>query len=584
MLKPLKRLLSYLKPYIGYLIVALLFAVVSVSMMLYVPILVGDAVDNIIGPNNVNFDIILKISIKIIICVVIYGVTQWLMNLFINILSNRSIQKIREDAFNKIQHVSIKYIDQNSKGDIISRIVNDIDNISTGLLQGFTQLFTGIVTIVGTIVFMFTINISLAIVVIVLTPLSILFASIIAKKIHKKFIEQTKINGELLGHVEEYVGGQKIVKSFGYEDNAIEKYEEINSRLYKCGVKAQIFSAYINPCTRFINSIVYAFVGVIGAIIVFKSSKGEFDKFFITSVFTVGNLTCFLSYASQYTKPFNEISGVINEIQSALAGAKRVFDLLDEEDAVNEGTKEIKAKGNVTFDDVSFSYKENQKLIENLNLKIKAGQNVAIVGPTGCGKTTLINLLMRFYEVDKGAILMDDIKVTDISKESLRSNFGMVLQDTWLFKGTVRDNICFGKENVSEEDMIKAAKMAHCHNFILQLPNGYDTVIGDDDSLSQGQKQLLCIARVMLLNPPILILDEATSNIDTLTEIKVQDAFKKLIEGRTSFVIAHRLSTIKSADLILVMKDGNIIETGTHKELLDKKGFYYNLYNSQFEN
>ncbi len=592
-----KRLMHYTKPHIGYLIIALIFSIISVASMLYVPIVTGNAIDFIdelylehSQGLTINFNDLIPFLIKIVISSIIYGITQWLMNLLTNIASNKTIQDIREDAFHKMLYVPLSYIDHNSHGDIISRIINDVDYISTGLLQGFTQLFTGIITIIGTILFMLFTNIALTIVVVVLTPLSLFVASFIAKHIHKMYEAQGKAMGELTGIIEEYVGNEKIVKTFHQEQKGIDKFKEVNNELKKWGVKAQIYSAYTNPCTRFVNGIVYAAVGVIGAIVIFynkDSSVVQFNKvlnyILFKSSFTVGALTCFLSYANQYTKPFNEISNVVNELQNAFTGAGRVFKLIDEESEIDLGKQSLDANGKVSLQNVSFSYFDNQTLIENFNLNIHPGERVAIVGPTGCGKTTLINLLMRFYDVKKGQILVDDIDITNLKRSELRKNYGMVLQDTWLFTGTVRENIAYGKPDATLEEIIKASKLAHCHNFIEKLPQGYDTMVSDNEAISQGQKQLLCIARIMLMIPPMLILDEATSSIDTLTEIQIQDAFQTMMKGRTSFIIAHRLSTIKNADIILVMNNGNIIEQGTHQELLKMHGFYYQLYNSQFE-
>lgn len=566
--------------------------------MLYVPIVIGDAIDFIASiEENRELGVVIEIKgivpylIKMMIAVVFYGITQWLMNLATQIVSNNTIQDIREEAFHKMLYVPIRYIDQHSHGDILARIINDVDYISTGLLQGFTQLFTGCITILGTLLFMAFSNIALTIVVVVLTPLSLFVASFIAKHIHTMYEAQGKAMGELTGVVEEYVGNQKLVRTFHQEEKGIQQFEEINERLKKCGVKAQIYSAYTNPCTRFVNGIVYAAVGIIGSLIVLHQTKEgsitHFPKWIDTilfqSNFTVGALTCFLSYANQYTKPFNEISNVVNELQNAFTGAGRVFKLLEEENETDDGALTLDVQGKVTLDHVSFSYEEQTPLIEDFNLQVAPGKRVAIVGPTGCGKTTLINLLMRFYDVNKGTIEVDNTKIQELKRNELRKNYGMVLQDTWLFTGTVQENIAYGKPDATFDEVVRAAKLAHCHSFIERLPQGYHTMLSDNESISQGQKQLLCIARIMLMLPPMLILDEATSNIDTLTELKIQDAFKTMMEGRTSFIIAHRLSTIKNADVILVMNHGNIIEQGTHEELLEKKGFYYQLYNSQFE-
>lgn len=569
-----KRLLKFTKPYIGYLIMALICALFSVTFTLLGPVLIGKGIDLIIGPNNVDFNGILKIIVILMATIILGALFQWLMSLCTNIVTQKTVKDLRIASFNKINEVPLKYIDSNPHGDIINRVVSDIDLISDGLLQGFTQLFTGIVTIIGTLLFMLSINVSIALVVVLVTPLSLFVASFIAKKSHNSFKVQSATRGELSGYIEEILGNQKVVKAFSYEDEAEEKFKEINARLYESGVKSQFYSSLTNPSTRFVNGIVYAAVGVIGALLAIKGKL------------TIGDISCFLSYANQYTKPFNEISGVVTELQTAFASAKRVFNLLDELPETPEDKDAIslvKADGYLEINNVNFSYSENKKLIENLNLKVKPGNRIAIVGPTGCGKTTIINLLMRFYDVTSGEIKVDNTNITHLTRESLRRNFGMVLQDTWLYSGTVKENIAYGKVDATDEEIIEAAKAAHAHNFIMRLPNGYDTLINDDGSnISQGQKQLLCIARVMLTKPPMLILDEATSNIDTRTEIYIQKAFDKMMEGRTSFIVAHRLSTIKEADLILVMNAGKIIEQGKHEELLAANGFYANLYNSQF--
>lgn len=570
----IKRLLKFTKPYIGYLIMALICALFSVTFTLLGPVLIGKGIDLIIGPNNVDFNGILKIIVILMATIILGALFQWLMSLCTNIVTQKTVKDLRIASFNKINEVPLKYIDSNPHGDIINRVVSDIDLISDGLLQGFTQLFTGIVTIIGTLLFMLSINVSIALVVVLVTPLSLFVASFIAKKSHNSFKVQSATRGELSGYIEEILGNQKVVKAFSYEDEAEEKFKEINARLYESGVKSQFYSSLTNPSTRFVNGIVYAAVGVIGALLAIKGKL------------TIGDISCFLSYANQYTKPFNEISGVVTELQTAFASAKRVFNLLDELPETPEDKDAIslvKADGYLEINNVNFSYSENKKLIENLNLKVKPGNRIAIVGPTGCGKTTIINLLMRFYDVTSGEIKVDNTNITHLTRESLRRNFGMVLQDTWLYSGTVKENIAYGKVDATDEEIIEAAKAAHAHNFIMILPNGYDTLINDDGSnISQGQKQLLCIARVMLTKPPMLILDEATSNIDTRTEIYIQKAFDKMMEGRTSFIVAHRLSTIKEADLILVMNAGKIIEQGQHEELLAANGFYANLYNSQF--
>ena len=569
-----KRLLKFTKPYIGYLIMALICALFSVTFTLLGPVLIGKGIDLIIGPNNVDFNGILKIIVILMATIILGALFQWLMGLYTNIVTQKTVKDLRIASFSKINEVPLRYIDSNPHGDIINRVVNDIDLISDGLLQGFTQLFTGIVTIVGTLLFMLSINVSIALVVVLVTPLSLFVASFIAKKSHNSFKVQSATRGELSGYIEEILGNQKVVKAFSYEDEAEEKFKEINARLYESGVKSQFYSSLTNPSTRFVNGIVYAAVGVIGALLAIKGKL------------TIGDISCFLSYANQYTKPFNEISGVVTELQTAFESAKRVFNLLDELPETPEDKDAIslvKADGYLEINNVNFSYSENKKLIENLNLKVKPGNRIAIVGPTGCGKTTIINLLMRFYDVTSGEIKVDNTNITHLTREGLRRNFGMVLQDTWLYSGTVKENIAYGKVDATDEEIIEAAKAAHAHNFIMRLPNGYDTLINDDGSnISQGQKQLLCIARVMLTKPPMLILDEATSSIDTRTEIYIQKAFDKMMEGRTSFIVAHRLSTIKEADLILVMNAGKIIEQGKHEQLLAANGFYANLYNSQF--
>lgn len=569
-----KRLLKFTKPYIGYLIMALICALFSVTFTLLGPVLIGKGIDLIIGPNNVDFNGILKIIVILMATIILGALFQWLMGLYTNIVTQKTVKDLRIASFSKINEVPLRYIDSNPHGDIINRVVNDIDLISDGLLQGFTQLFTGIVIIVGTLLFMLSINVSIALVVVLVTPLSLFVASFIAKKSHNSFKVQSATRGELSGYIEEILGNQKVVKAFSYEDEAEEKFKEINARLYESGVKSQFYSSLTNPSTRFVNGIVYAAVGVIGALLAIKGKL------------TIGDISCFLSYANQYTKPFNEISGVVTELQTAFASAKRVFNLLDELPETPEDKDAIslvKADGYLEINNVNFSYSENKKLIENLNLKVKPGNRIAIVGPTGCGKTTIINLLMRFYDVTSGEIKVDNTNITHLTREGLRRNFGMVLQDTWLYSGTVKENIAYGKVDATDEEIIEAAKAAHAHNFIMRLPNGYDTLINDDGSnISQGQKQLLCIARVMLTKPPMLILDEATSSIDTRTEIYIQKAFDKMMEGRTSFIVAHRLSTIKEADLILVMNAGKIIEQGKHEQLLAANGFYANLYNSQF--
>lgn len=571
----LKRILRYTRPYLGYLILALLSAVVSVSLSLYVPILTGGGIDHIIGAGQVDFAGLLPFLSTIALVAASSAMFQWFMSWCTNKLTHKTVKAIRDDLFKKFHRVPLAYVDSTPHGDLISRMVNDIDQISDGLLQGFTQLFTGLVTILGTIVFMLTISVPIAIVVVLVTPLSLFVASFIAKRSYRMFREQASIKGELGSCVEEMIGGSKVVKAFGYQDRAQEKFEEINHRLYGCGVKAQFYSSLTNPCTRFVNGVVYAAVGIVGAISIVKFGS-----------LSVGQLSSFLQYANQYTKPFNEISGVITELQTALASAKRVFQVLDEpnepQDAPNAKVLE-NCEGYIDLTDVRFSYNKNTSLIENLNLHAKPGQRIAIVGPTGCGKTTIINLLMRFYDADGGSIQVDGTKIQEITRASLRAQYGMVLQDTWLFAGSIRDNIAYGRMDATDEEVIQAAKLAHAHGFIKRLSNGYDTLISEDGgNISQGQKQLLCIARIMMTLPPMLILDEATSSIDTRTEVHIQKAFQTMMKGRTSFIVAHRLSTIREADCILVMNGGKIVEMGCHEELLSRGGFYAQLYNSQF--
>lgn len=572
-LKTLKRLLSYVKPYTPLVVIAFILAAVAVALTLTAPIITGKAVDCIIGKGNVDFELMMKYIIILFFVVIGTALSNWLLGFVMNKISHGTVRDIRNETFSKFSKLPLSYIDHTPKGDTMSVIISDVDSISDGIIQGFTQLFTGIATIVGTLIFMFGINVKIALVCVVITPLSLIVASTISKYSYKFFSEQTEVRGELGGYINEMISGQKTVQAFSYKESSEKKFKEINGRLYKCGVKAQFLSALTNPCTRFVNGIVYAAVGVSGAFAV------------VGGALSVGFLSTFLAYANQYTKPFNEISGVITELQAALSGAERVFALLDEkEEESDENMPTLEnPDGSVSAHNVFFSYDKNIPLIEDFNLKVNPGMRVAIVGPTGCGKTTLINLLMRFYDVDSGKISVSGNDITEITRDSLRSNYGMVLQETWLFKGTIRDNIAYGADNPTDEEIIEAAKSAYAHSFIKRLPDGYDTVISDDDeNISQGQKQLLCIARVMLIKPKMLILDEATSSIDTMTEIRVQKAFNKIMEGRTSFVIAHRLSTIKEADAILVMKSGKVIEIGTHDELIKKAGFYSELYNSQY--
>ncbi len=570
----IKRLLSYTRPYAGYLIAAMACAFFSVVLSLMIPVFVGEGVDCLVSAGKVDYRGLARAILYIALSVAGAAVFQWLMSYCNNVITYRTVKDLRIQLFRKLSSVPLKYIDQRSHGDLISRVVNDIDQVSDGLLQGFTQLFTGIVTILGTLVFMLAANVWVALLVVVLTPLSLFVASFIAKNSFRHFRGQTAIQGELSGYVEEMVSNQKLVKAFCYEDRSEEKLEEINRRLYTEGQKAQFFSSLSNPCTRFVNAVGYAAVGIAGA------------AFAISGLMTVGTISMFLSYANQYTKPFNEVTGIITQLQTALASAQRVFAVLDEPsetpDAPEAMVKES-CGGRVELRDVSFSYSPERPLIEHLNLLAVPGSRIAIVGPTGCGKTTLINLLMRFYDVNGGAILVDGDDIREMTRGSMRAQYGMVLQESWLFSGTVRDNIAYARPDASMEEVEAAAKAAHAHQFIKRLPEGYNTVIAEDGgNLSQGQKQLLCIARVMLADPPMLILDEATSNIDTRTEILVQRAFQEMMKGRTSFVVAHRLSTIRESDLILVMNQGHIVEQGTHDALLAKGGFYANLYNSQF--
>ncbi len=569
-----RRLLTYTRPYRGYLIAAMASALISVLLTLTVPVLIGDGVDCIVEAGNVDYKGLLRVLILLCASVAGTALFQWLMSYFTNVITYRTVKDLRIQLFQKLNGVPLRYIDQTAHGDFISRVVNDIDQVSDGLLQGFTQLFTGIVTIVGTLVFMLMANVWVALLVFVLTPLSLFVASFIAKNSYKHFRGQTAIQGELSGYVEELVANQKLVKAFNFEDRAETAFDGINRRLYDQGQKAQFFSSLSNPSTRFVNAVVYAAVGLTGAVSA------------IAGHISVGQISMFLSYAQQYTKPFNEVTGIITQLQTAFASAQRVFAVLDEPVETPDAPDAIVAsgcKGQVDINGVDFSYDPARPLIENMNLKVRPGQRVAIVGPTGCGKTTLINLLMRFYDVNAGEISIDGTPIRSMTRNSMRSLFGMVLQESWLFSGTVRENIAYGKPDATDEEILAAARAAHAHSFIKRLPKGYDTIIAEDGgNLSQGQRQLLCIARVMLVDPPMLILDEATSNIDTRTEILVQEAFQKMMEGRTSFVVAHRLSTIREADVILVMNQGHVVEQGTHQELLAKGGFYANLYNSQF--
>ncbi len=582
----LVKVLKYIKPHSFLLLITIIMAIISVALTLYLPILTGDAVDwiadigikegdfagttGVIGAWPVFFSILKKMAVVIAVT----AFAQWIMNICNNRIVYNVIQDIRKKAFRRIEELPLKYLDAHSHGDIVSRVVADVDQFADGLLIGFTQLFTGVITILGTLGFMLSIHPGITAVVVVITPVSLFVASFIAKKTFNMFKLQSETRGEQTALINEMIGNQKVVQAFNREDETLEKFDEINDRLESCSLRAIFFSSLTNPCTRFVNSLVYTGVGLTGAFAV------------IGGGLSVGQLTCFLSYANQYTKPFNEISGVITELQNALACAARVFELMEEQPQLPDKENAVvltDAKGMVDLKDVAFSYVPERKLIEDLNLQVKPGQRIAIVGPTGCGKTTIINLLMRFYDVDSGSISVDGADIRDITRKSLRTSYGMVLQDTWLKRGTIRDNIVVGKPDATMEEIVAAAKASHAHSFIRRLPKGYDTVIGEDGgSLSQGQKQLLCITRVMLSLPPMLILDEATSSIDTRTEIQIQKAFATMMEGRTSFIVAHRLSTIQNADVILVMKDGHIIEQGNHEELLKKNGFYANLYNSQF--
>lgn len=572
-MKTFKRLLAFIKPFRKNLILAIVSAFVGIVCSLLVPVFIGWGVDCMVGAGDVDFARLYKIAGGLVAVILLSALFQWIMTYHSNKLSYYTVERMRNDVFSKLTRVPLSYIDRNAHGDMINTAVTDIDIVGTGLLQGFTQVFSGVVTILGTLIFMFVLNPWIALVVVVLTPLSFFVSSFIAKGSHDKYREQAKLRGKMTGFASEMIDGETLVKAYSMEDSSAEIFDEMNRKLQKVGVIAHFYSALSNPCTRFVNATVYAGVAIFGAYLCVKGSL------------SVGELTSFLAYCSQYTKPFNEISGVVAEFQNALASANRVFRLLDADEESNDSDlPQLEVEnGNVAFSDVHFAYSEKKPLIRDFSLDVKSGQTVAIVGPTGCGKTTLINLLMRFYDVNHGHITIDGQDVRDVSRDSLRGAFGMVLQDTWLFRGTVRENIAYGVENATEEEIIAAAKAAYAHGFIKRLPQGYDTVLTENGSnISEGQKQLLSIARVMLRRPPMLILDEATSNIDTRTEVRVQKAFARLMEGRTSFIVAHRLSTIRNADVILVMRDGQILEQGTHSELLAQKGFYYELYNSQF--
>ena len=570
----LKQVLGYIRKYWLLVGLSVVLAAVTVVLTLYIPILTGDAVDLILDKGNVDFDGVYSVLKKIGIAVLFTAVAQWVMTTCNNHITYHVVKDIREAAFRKLEKLPLKYLDSHAYGDIVSRVIADVDTFADGLLMGFTQLFTGVLTIGGTLIFMLITNVPIALVVVCITPVSFLVARFIATRTYSMFKLQSETRGEQTSLIEEMIGNQKIVKTFSREEDVKEQFREINGRLENCSLKAIFFSSLTNPCTRFVNSLVYAGVGIFGAIVAIKGG------------ISVGRLSCFLSYANQYTKPFNEISGVVTELQNALACAGRIFELIDEKPQIPDAEDALvleQARGNVKLQDVCFGYVPEKQLIQNFNLEVKPGQRVAIVGPTGCGKTTVINLLMRFYDVDSGSITVDGTDIRNITRGSLRTSYGMVLQETWLRSGTIRENLCMGKPDATEEEMIAAAKAAHAHSFIKRLPKQYDTVITEDGgSLSQGQKQLLCIARVMLCLPPMLILDEATSSIDTRTELKIQNAFATMMQGRTSFIVAHRLSTIQEADIILVMKDGNIIEQGNHESLLAQGGFYANLYNSQF--
>lgn len=569
----------YIRRYRLLLILSMLFAAATVAMTLYLPILIGDAIDLIVSPGHVDFPGIRSLLIKIGIIAGCTGLTQWIMNMLNNRITYHVIRDVRQEAFGKLQILPLSYLDAHPSGSIVSRIIADVDQFADGLLMGFTQLFTGVVTILGTLLFMLSISWKITLAVVLLTPLSLFIARFIARRTYSMFRQQSQVRGEQTALIDEMIGNQKVVQAFSHQAESMEQFDEINDRLARCSLQATFFSSITNPATRFVNSVVYASVALAGALMCISTAGAAVP-------FTVGQLSCFLSYANQYTKPFNEISGVITELQNALACAARIFELIEETPQIPDPADAAELEhvaGNLSISDVSFSYVPDRKLIEHLNLIVKPGQRIAIVGPTGCGKTTVINLLMRFYDVDQGSISVEGKDIRNVTRHSLRSSYGMVLQETWLKAGTIRENICMGKPDATEEELLQASKAAHAHSFIKRLPQGYNTVIGEDGgSLSQGQKQLLCIARVMLCLPPMLILDEATSSIDTRTELKIQEAFSRMMQGRTSFIVAHRLSTIREADVILVMQDGHIIEQGNHDTLLAKNGFYANLYNSQF--
>lgn len=575
----LKKVLKYVKRHGFFMVLSILFAAATVALTLYTPILIGDAIDLIVGKGDVDFVQIGAILLKTGIIIGVTALLQWLMNTINNRITYHVVRDIRNEAFRKIEILPLSYIDANPYGDIVNRVIADADQFADGLLMGFTQLFTGVVTILGTLFFLFSISWQIAVVVVLITPLSLFIARFIANRTYRMFRLQSETRGKQTAFIDEMIGNQKVVQAFSHEGEALQEFDRINDRLAECSLKATFFSSLTNPCTRFVNSVVYAGVALSGALICIATAGA-------VNPFTIGQLSACLSYANQYTKPFNEISGVVTELQNALACASRLFELIEEEPQVSEPADAValtEVKGSVRLENVEFSYVPDRKLIEGLNLAVKPGERVAIVGPTGCGKTTIINLLMRFYDVNSGTISVEGNDIRNVTRNSLRRSYGMVLQETWLRSGTIRDNITMGKPDATEEEIIAAAKASHAHSFIKRLPQGYDTVINEDGgSLSQGQKQLLCITRVMLCLPPMLILDEATSSIDTRTEIKIQDSFAKMMKGRTSFIVAHRLSTIREADVILVMKDGHIIEQGNHEQLLAQNGFYANLYNSQF--
>lgn len=578
----IRKVLHYIKRYRLLIVSTVILAAVSVALTLYLPILIGDAIDAVVGEKAVDFELISKITAKCVVIILITALSQWIMNMINNKISFNIVRDVRKEAFGKIQILPLSYIDTHPSGDIISRVISDADQFADGLLMGFTQLFTGVLTIIGTVGFMIALSWKIALIVVLLTPLSLIVAKFVAEHTHSMFLKQSETRGEQTAYIEEVLDGQKVLKSFCREHESLEKFDEINDRLSKFSLRATFFSSITNPCTRFVNNVVYAAVALVGALTVVASAKDP-----ASAPFTVGALSCLLSYANQYTKPFNEISGVVTELQNALACASRLFELIEEEPQVpdNENARVLShADGRFDLENVRFSYTPDKPLIRNFNLHVSPGQTVAIVGPTGCGKTTLINLLMRFYDVNDGSVSVDGHDIRSYTRHSLRHNYGMVLQETWLKSGTIRENITMGNPDATDEEIVAAAKAAHSHSFIKRLPKGYDTVIGEDGGmLSQGQKQLLCITRIMLCLPPMLILDEATSSIDTRTELKIQDAFGELMKGRTSFIVAHRLSTIRAADIILVMRDGNIVEQGSHKKLLEKGGFYAELWNSQFK-